>query len=192
MVAGRPSEALRAIETAQQRDPLSLAVNTDLGFHFYYTRRYDDAVKQLKFVLDMNPNFPPAHLWLGRTYEELDGFDRSTHGICSRRRTHPQLACCNCGTRICWPAYPAAPSIRGEALAELRALSGKRFVTSYGIALVYASLGENDAAFAALEKAFEERSNWLVWLRLRIRAGNALRRDARFDVLVSRMRFPGQ
>jgi tetratricopeptide (TPR) repeat protein len=181
---------MRAIETAQQRDPLSLAINTDLGFHYYYTRRYDDAVKQLKFVLDMNPNFPPAHLWLGRTYQELGRFDDAL------------TAFAHVEERI--RDWPVAIAARGfvagvfghagharEALAELQALSAKRFVTSYGIALVHASLGENDAAFAALDKAFEERSNWLVWLRLDPR-WNALRADARFAVLVSRMRFPGQ
>lgn len=77
------------------------------------------------------------------------------------------------------------------ALHELQDLSGKRFVTSYGVALVHAGLGDNDAAYAALEKAFEERSNWLVWLRLDPR-WNALRADVRFAALVSRMRFPGQ
>ena len=56
---------------AQQRDPLSLQINTDLGFHYYYTGRYADAAKQLKLVLEMGPGFPPAHLWLGRTSKRL-------------------------------------------------------------------------------------------------------------------------
>jgi DNA-binding winged helix-turn-helix (wHTH) protein/TolB-like protein/lipoprotein NlpI len=190
LAAGRPSEALRAIETAQQRDPLSLAVNTDLGFHYYYTRRYDDAVKQLKLVLDMNPNFPPAHLWLGRTYQELGRFDDALTAF-----AHVEEHIRDWPVAIAARGFVAGVSGRAglarDALAELQALSAKRFVTSYGIALVHASLGENDAAFAALEKAFEERSNWLVWLRLDPR-WNVLRADARFAVLVSRMRFPGQ
>ena len=190
LAAGRPSEALRAIEAAQQRDPLSLAVNTDLGFHYYYTRRYDEAIKQLKLVLDMNPNFPPAHLWLGRTYQELGRFDDALTAFArveERIRDWP--------VAIAARGFVAGVSGRAaharEALAELQELSGKRFVTSYGVALVHAGLGDNDAAFAALEKAFEERSNWLVWLRLDPR-WNALRADARFAALVSRMRFPGQ
>jgi adenylate cyclase len=69
LTAGRPAEAFREIQLAQQRDPLSLAVNTDLGFFYYYTGRYDEAVKQLQLVLEMNPDFPPAHLWLGRAYQ---------------------------------------------------------------------------------------------------------------------------
>ena len=190
LAAGRPSEALRAIEAAHQRDPLSLAVNTDLGFHYYYTRRHDEAIKQLKLVLDMNPNFPPAHLWLGRTYQELGRFDDA---LTAFARVEERIRD--------WPVAMAArgfvAGVSGragqarEALAELQELSGKRFVTSYGVALVHAGLGDNDAAFAALEKAFEERSNWLVWLRLDPR-WNALRADARFAVLVSRMQFPGQ
>src|SRR4051812_13459437 len=64
--AGRAAEALGEIQFAQAREPLSLLVNTDLGFHFYYTGQYDEAVKQLKLVLKMSPDFPPAHLWLGR------------------------------------------------------------------------------------------------------------------------------
>jgi DNA-binding winged helix-turn-helix (wHTH) protein/TolB-like protein/Tfp pilus assembly protein PilF len=188
LAAGRPSEALRAIEAAQQRDPLSLAVNADLGFHYYYTGRYDDALKQLNLVLAMNPNFPPAHLWLGRTYQEVGRFDDALIAFArveERIRDWP--------VAIAARGFVAGVSGRGasarEALAELQALSGRSFVTSYGVALVHAALGDNDAAFAALEKAFEERSNWLVWLRLDPR-WKGLRTDPRFSDLVSRMRFP--
>jgi DNA-binding winged helix-turn-helix (wHTH) protein/tetratricopeptide (TPR) repeat protein len=186
--AGRPEEALREMRLAQQRDPLSLSVNTDLGFYYYYTGRYDEAVKQLNLVLGMNPNFPPAHLWLGRTYQELGKFDEALNAF---RKVEDRIRD--------WPVTIAArgfvAGIAGqraqalEALSELQQLSGRRFVTSYGVALVHAGLGQNDAAFASLNKAFDERSNWLVWLRLDPR-WNGLRPDPRFDQLVARMRFP--
>ena len=51
-------------------------------------------------------------------------------------------------------------------LHEPWALSKHRFVTSYGVALVHAGLGQIDEAFFWLDRAFEERSHWLVWLRL--------------------------
>jgi hypothetical protein len=68
-------------------------------------------------------------------------------------------------------------------------MASRRFVTSYGIALVHAGLGQHDAAFAHLDGAFDERSHWLVWLRLDPR-WSALRADPRFAELVRRMRFP--
>jgi DNA-binding winged helix-turn-helix (wHTH) protein/TolB-like protein/Flp pilus assembly protein TadD len=188
LTAGRPEQALGEILLAQERDPLSLSINTDLGFHYYYTGRYADAAKQLKLVLEMDPGFAPAHLWLGRTYEELGQFDDAAaalSGVDERIRDWP--------VSIAARGHVAGVSGRqaqaAEALGELERLSARRFVTSYGIALVHAGLGHNDAAFASLNNAFDERSNWLVWLRLDPR-WNGLRSDPRFAQLVSRMRFP--
>jgi DNA-binding winged helix-turn-helix (wHTH) protein/TolB-like protein len=188
LTAGRPAHALQEIQFAQQRDPLSLPINTDLGFCYYYSGRYEEALKQLDLVLAMNPNFAPAHLWLGRTYQELDKFDEA---LAAFSRVEERVRD--------WPVSIAArgfvagiadrPAQAIEALAELEALSAHKFVTSYGIALVHAGLRQNDAAFAALNKAFDERSNWLVWLRLDPR-WNGLRSDPRFAELVGRMRFP--
>ena len=75
LAAGRPIEALREIRLARERDPLSLVISTDLGFHYYYTRQYNEAIGQLKSVLAMKQDFAPAHLWLGRTYQQIGQFD---------------------------------------------------------------------------------------------------------------------
>ena len=188
LVAGRAAEAFREIQLARQRDPLSLPINSDIGFHHYYTGRYDEAVKQLKFVLEMNRNFPPAHLWLGRTFQELGKFDDA---LAEFRQVEETLRE--------WPVSIAARGFVSaaagrtdearEILAELERLASRKFVTSYGIALVYVGLDQNDAALASLNRAFDERSHWLVWLRLDPR-WNKLRADPRFNELVSRMRFP--
>jgi DNA-binding winged helix-turn-helix (wHTH) protein/TolB-like protein len=190
LAAGRPAEAFREIQLAQRHDPLSLAVNTDLGFHYYYTGQYEEAVKQLTLVLAMNADFAPAQLWLGRAYQELGRYDEALGAF---RRVEDKI-----------PDWPVSVAARGslsgiagrqalarQTLAELERLSGQRFVTSYGVALVHAALGQNDAAFAALEKAFDERSNWLVWLRLDPR-WTSLWSDPRFSELVRRMRFPAE
>lgn len=188
LAIGRPDEAFRQIQLAQQHDPLSLSINTDLGFYYYYTGQYDEAVKQLNLVLQMNPTFPPAYLWLGRSYQELGKFDEALSAF---RRVEERVR-----------DWPVAIAARGfvagmagrrpeavDALAELEQLSARRFVTSYGVALVHAGLGQNDDAFASLDKAFDERSNWLVWLRLDPR-WNGLRHDPRFAQLVNRLQFP--
>ena len=188
LAAGRPEDAFREIQLARQPDPLSLPVNSDLGFHYYYTGRYPEAVKQLKFVLELNKDFPPARLWLGRTYQELGRLDDA---LAEFQHVEEKL-----------PEWPVSIAARGfvagvagrtndaqNTLVELRRLAGEKFVTSYGVALVHAGLGQRDSAFVWLNKAFDERSHWLVWLRLDPR-WKGLRSDPRFAELVGRVGFP--
>ena len=52
-----------------------------------------------------------------------------------------------------------------------------------------AGLGDKDTALTWLERAFDKRSHWLVWLRLDPRWRD-LHSDARFVELVRRMEFP--
>jgi DNA-binding winged helix-turn-helix (wHTH) protein/TolB-like protein len=188
LAIGRTNEGFREIRLAQEYDPLSLAINTDVGFHYYYTAQYAEAVKQLKAVLNMKADFALAHLWLGRTYQQLGRYDDALSEF-----RQAQVAFGD------WPVLVAArgsvQAMAGrthdarEAAAELLSLSESRFVTSYGVALIYSGLNEKEAAFHWLERAFAERSHWLVWLPLDPRWAN-LRADPRFSVLVRQMKFP--
>jgi tetratricopeptide (TPR) repeat protein len=188
LAAGRAAEASREIQLARQRDPLSVPINSDVGFHYYYSGQYDEAVKQLRFVLEMNRDFPPAHLWLGRTYQELGRVDDA---LAEFRHVEESL-----------PEWPVSMAARGyiagatgrvdearQILAELERLGNHTYVTPYGVALVHAGLGSNDIALTWLNRAFQERSHWLVWLGLDPR-WKALRSDPRFDELMRRMQFP--
>src|SRR5262249_23285631 len=144
LAVGRASEALREIQLARKRDPLSLPINSDLGFHYYYTGQYDEAVKQLKFVLEIKKDFSPAHLWLGRTYQGLGMFNEA---VAEFRQVEASL-----------PEWPVAIAARGfvagvaghqeearRILVELERLATRTYVTPYGVALVHAGLGSNDA-----------------------------------------------
>ena len=59
---GRFGEAFPEIESARQLDPLSLIIATDYGAILYFSRQYDRAIEQFHSVLDMEPNFPRAHM----------------------------------------------------------------------------------------------------------------------------------
>ena len=182
---GRPQEAIVQIKEAQKLDPLSLVINTDIGFEAYYSGRYDEAIQQLRTVVAANPNFPLAHLWLGRTYQQKGMYEEA---ITEYKQAESVLHD--------WPVTMAAMGNiyglshrRREALTvlgDLKELSKKRYVTSYGIALVYAGMRESDQTFAWLDKGYAERTHWLVWLNLDPR-WDELRSDARFQDLLRRM-----
>jgi tetratricopeptide (TPR) repeat protein len=73
-----------------------------------------------------------------------------------------------------------------KALQKLEQLAKRRYVSNYGRALICAGLGENDRALAWLERAFQERSSWMVKLIVDPRL-DPLRGDARFTDLMRRV-----
>jgi tetratricopeptide (TPR) repeat protein len=179
----RFDEARQAIERAQALDPTSLAINTDVGFVLYYGGQYDAAIKQLRIVIEMNPQFPLARLWLGRSYQEKLMYDDA---IAEFRQAATVLHD--------WPVVTAAIGYAQAAsgrtkdaratLAEMNRLSTQRYVTPYGMALIHAGLGETREALAWLDRALEDRSHWLVWLTLDPRL-QSLRADSRYGDLLS-------
>ena len=181
----RYDEALVVLEKAAALDPLSDPIHTDVGFSLYYSRNYDDAVKKLEACVQTNPKFGLAHLWLGRSFQEQTKYDQAIHEYKS-----------TLDINVDWPVglaalghvYGASGDSQNakQVLNRLHELSTKKFVTSYGVALVYAGLGEKDEAFNWLNKAYDERSNWLVWLKTDPRF-NSIRNDERFAELINRI-----
>jgi tetratricopeptide (TPR) repeat protein len=133
---------------------------------------------ELRSALELNPRFALAHFWLGRVYWEMG---RCENALMELDAAEPALRD--------WQPLIAAkgffmgrcdqPAQAEAVLTRFADLSKTRYVTSYGIALVQAGLGHTDQALSALERAFQERSHWLVWLRL----------DPRFSTIRSQPRY---
>lgn len=73
----RPEESLAEIKRARELDPLSLIINTDTGKILYYARRYDDAIKQLRETLRMDPDYGQAHIWLSSVCATIGRYDEA-------------------------------------------------------------------------------------------------------------------
>ena len=188
MAMQRPEEAKEQIERALQLDPLSVPINTDIGFQMFYAGSYDAAIVQLKKTLQMNPTYPLAHLWLGRSYQQKGMFDESMAEYKATDSALPNWVVTIAGIGNLQGLAKRNSDAR-LTLAKLDAMRKSRYVTPYGIALVYAGMGNKDEAFRWLEKAFDDRANWLVWLRFDPR-WEALRADPRYAEMVHRMGFP--
>ena len=85
----------------------------------------------------------------------------------------------------------ASSGMKTEMKAILEKLierSRNQYVPSYWIALVYVGLGDKDHAIAWLERAFHERSSWLVWAKVEPRF-DFIRSDTRFKSILARMKL---
>jgi hypothetical protein len=73
-----------------------------------------------------------------------------------------------------------------ESLVRLKEQSKQRYVAPHGIAVIYAGLKETDQTFKYLEAAYQDRSFWMIWLRIDRRFDD-IRGDPRYQDLLRRM-----
>jgi Flp pilus assembly protein TadD len=85
-------------------------------------------------------------------------------------------------------AYAAAGR-RVEAqrtIEGLKMAAERRYISPYSIAVIYLGLGDKEQAFAWLNRAYQERDNWLIYLNVEPRL-DPLRSDPRFTDLLRRV-----
>ena len=186
--SGRQEEALAESKRALDLDPVSPIINLHLGWHYLYTKQYDRALEQLAKTLELDPNYALAHWYRGQAYEQKKMYDEALKEM----RRAQDLLPGNLGVRADIGHVYAVSGDKPQAekvIAQLEEDSKQRYVNQYEVALVYLGLGEKDLAFKALEQAFREHSDQLIYLKVDPRL-DAMRNDRRFTELVERVDIP--
>lgn len=183
---GRLSEANAEGKRAKELEPLSLIINFEVALASYFSRNYDQAIDQFQKTLELDPNFPAPHNFLPAAYEQKGMYEEAIVGF-QRAITVLNIAD---NALMAGLAHTYAVSGRKtearKLLAELQRLSEKRYVPATNVALVYTGLGEKDKAFTWLDKAVEEHSFGLAYVKAEPRF-DPLRSDPRFADLLHRI-----
>lgn len=182
---GRRDEGIAELRRAQQLDPLSSVITTDLGVAFYLARQYDEAIEEYRKAIELDPNYWPAHNFLAWVYVQKSEVSQAVAELSQARQLDDTpVVLADLGHLY------AVSGKRAEAkhiLDKLLGQSKRRYVPSYHIAMVYVGLGEKDLAFEWLEKAYGERVLGLsYWVKVEPRL-DSLRSDQRFQRLLQRM-----
>jgi TolB-like protein/Flp pilus assembly protein TadD len=161
---GRFEEAHAAQQSAREIDPFSLILNMNVADPLFFSRQYDRAVQQLVSLLEHEPRYFPALFQLGRVYvqmemhkEAIEAFERALQ-FSRQQEVLPALA----------HAYALAGRTQEARviLEEMKNDKTGRYVASPMIARIYLGLGEFETALDWLEKGLEERSFWMVFLKI--------------------------
>ena len=177
-VRGEVERARVAARHLVEVDPLSPMANMLPAYISHSNREFDRGVDEARRVIDMDPNFPIAHLWQGT---HLFGAGRPGEAVAALEnaiRIRPQYAEALAALAQASAALGDGTRARGM-LSDLRRLGEHHFLPAHLVAWVHGALGELDAGFAELERALEQRVNWLVFID----------RDFRFDPFRSDPRF---
>jgi tetratricopeptide (TPR) repeat protein len=167
-------------------DPLSPMIETQIAAGFYVERRYEDAIRICERVLDTDPYFWAARLFLGLCH---DCIGHGADAIASLRKASEYSG----GTPLAASSLIHALARAGakdEATALLSDLvlrSSTGYVPAYCFALISCGLARNEEAIRHLEEARRERSPAVaLWLRGEPRL-DPLRQEPRFQHLLQSM-----
>jgi tetratricopeptide (TPR) repeat protein len=182
---GKAEQAIVHINRAQELDPRSLIIEADVGWCYYVAHRYDEAIDLLRKLAEGEPNFWAAHSILGQTYlakgELADAIRELELADSLSPHTMRNMA-------LLGDAYALAGR-RTEArklLEELILLSKKRYISPAYMAIPSIGLGQKDQAFEWLDRAYDDRSDWMVLLRTEP-VFDPIRSDARFQNLLRKV-----
>jgi TolB-like protein len=181
MAVGRRAEAVAVVERVQEIQPLSNFLGVVLGWIYYGNQYYDRAVRQHQKMLAINPNFAFAHWCLGMDYSQKRKYSSAIEE-CRKARLLG-------GTRNVLSALGYAYAMAGEKdkahhiLKELKGLLRATYAPPYAFATIYAGLGEKDAAFDWLGRAYLVHDPGLIWMKWDPQLDN-LRSDSRFQKLL--------
>lgn len=185
---GRFEESIRHYETALELDPFSLQINMNLATTYYLRCEYERAINHLLKTIELEPSYMPTHFVLGCAYLQQG---RLAEAIAEFQLIYKLDAEAYLALGFMGYAHALAGQ-RAEAetlLSVLQDISQRKYVSPYSMLVIHLALGPEERVFEILEQLYEERNDWLVWLKVSPEL-KGVRNDPRFKDLMKRVGFP--
>jgi serine/threonine-protein kinase len=188
---GRPKQALTELMRAQECDPLSVSIAVTAVWPLFFAppgqRRVEQAVRELTKIKSLHRDFAPTHWLLATVYTYQGKHEEAIAELEKGRELGyavtlflPRLA----------HVYGRAGKydLARKSLQELEAHAKQQYVSPYYRALAHIGLQDYDQAFEWLNKAYEDRDEEMMNLKVDP-VLDPLRNDPRFRTLLQRMRL---
>jgi DNA-binding winged helix-turn-helix (wHTH) protein/tetratricopeptide (TPR) repeat protein len=166
-------------------DPLSAQSALNAGVTLRDRGEFDRALDEFRRASTLNPQLARPYYQVGVTYALMGRWRDAGEALQRALEISPD------NTRfLAYLAYAAAnagqPDEARRILQDLRDRSRRQYVSSYGLAAVYAALGERDAAAAALERAYQDHAlEFMQWKQYPVFAADHL--DPRYETVLRRV-----
>jgi len=186
---GRFEEAITEMKRAIELDPFSAIVRANLGGAYNFAGRFDEGIAQIRLAAEIDPNLVAARLRLAEAYEQQGNYEEAISAMESMRpyvySYGPQelalikQAYAESGARGYWQ----------KRLEFRKKRAGEGYFPASVVAKMCARAGDKNEAFEWLEKAYQDRDEWLRLLK--VDPGfESLRSDPRYANLLRRIGLP--
>jgi TolB-like protein/Tfp pilus assembly protein PilF len=157
---GQHEREVAVMKRAVSLDPLSLIINTNLGWAYIHAGRLDDAVAQLRKTVEMDGSFYYARYGLALALE-LKG--AIPDAVAEYQKTI-NITDDSVPLGMLGRLY-ASTGRKDEAqkiLRQLRQIREQHYIPAYSLALVYLGLGDRNEALKWLEEGYRERDGFNI------------------------------
>jgi serine/threonine-protein kinase len=183
---GRIDEAMAELAIARRLDPLSTIIAEGQVLHLLLQRRYEEALREARGVLELDPNFYMAHSDMGRILALMGRYNEAVTKFEQARHLSlvfmPKVEA----------AYAHALALAGREeeargiLNRLTNLAGIRYMPSTAIAIIELGLGNTNASLRHIETASENRESSACMFAVHP-LYDSIREHPRFRAVLERM-----
>lgn len=185
---GDHEHAISKLDLAREFDPHSVVIRVWKAIILRLAGRPSEAIIACRDALKLDSNFVLAHWAMGLAHEQKEQFRKAL----AEFEIAVKLSGRNPGMLSSLGHAQALSGSKSKAeqiLEQLLALSEKRYVPAYDLAILHLGLGNKAEASKCLEKAVTERCSWLITLALEPRLA-PLRSSKDFKSLAEKLRIP--
>ena len=158
---GRFDQALVESHRAQELDPLSAIIGSNVAATLLGARRYDEALTAIRQALAMNPEFWSTYLYLGMVLNNTGAYAEALAAL--RKADEPAP-----GSSVAVSAmmgYALAKLGETEQAQRIADILADRYQRTYAspvwTAFLFVGLGRHREALEWLERACRDRDSWL-------------------------------
>jgi TolB-like protein/DNA-binding winged helix-turn-helix (wHTH) protein/Flp pilus assembly protein TadD len=181
---GRTDEAVAWAQRARELDPLAVS-GGGVAWILFQSHRYDEAIHELRSLLAVHPDDLGALTTLGFVLA-ANSHPRDAIPVLEKVVSVSNRSPAASGVLIRAYALAGRRTDGLRLLAELKTRKQAGYVPAAAFVNAYLGLGENDQAFAWLERAYTEHSNILLFVKVHPYF-DPIRGDPRFAELVRRV-----
>jgi TolB-like protein/Tfp pilus assembly protein PilF len=159
----RHDEAIAEIERARAIDPLASTMHTFAAMMYALAERRDVAFAAVRHALTLDPDHFPAHAVLGHLYDRTGDPDAALEAYRNAHRLSGGSAFL-LGFQGGVLGRTGRDNDARQIVATLEQVGQSRHVPPSAFALTFAGMGDRDAAFHHLDRAYSLRDVFLISL----------------------------